>query len=342
MKIAADIAHALNEIGFTKYEILVYWTLLVYGPSTAKEISSRSGVPYNRVYDTISSLKGRGFVTEIKGAPKVYAAYSPRIAFFRFRRGLDMLLRKLEEEVKRAKTEEQRPGIWRSQDLREALEMFRESIGSAKNEIVVVTPGEFFKGIVEDLNEALGRGITVSIYTDKIHSDGLKLEAGNFFVRYFYKFNHLVGMVDGREVINIQNISFMPEMPPSFKATYPEVIFSQYSLIMEIFKESKLEEENLSNPSEIRFFAMFHAADFVKRHLNEAPINAEIIGRNIKTGEIERLWGPVVGYTLSLNEAINNILIETEKGVLTTGGMFAVLEDYEAMDIKLSLGRVRG
>jgi sugar-specific transcriptional regulator TrmB len=339
MEVPVDIAHSLNEIGFTKYEILVYWTLLVYGPSTAKEISARSGVPYNRVYDTISSLKERGFVTEIKGAPKVYAAYSPRIAFFRFRKELEMILRKLEAEVKRAKTEEQRPGIWRSQDFQEALEMFRESMDSAKNEIIVVTPGEFFEGIKEDLEGALERGITVSIYTDRIPSDGLRLEAGNFFVRHFYKFNHLVGMVDGREVISVQNVSFMPDTPPSFKATYPEVIFSQYSLIIEIFKESKLEVERIGNPDEIRFFAMFHAADFVRRHLNEGPISAEITGRNIKTGELERLWGPVVGYTLSLSEAINNIQIETDGGVITAGGMFAVLEDYETTNIKLSLGR---
>ena len=64
MEIPPEISHALSEIGFTKYEILTYWTLLVYGPSTAKEISTKSGIPYNRVYDTISSLKLRGFVTE--------------------------------------------------------------------------------------------------------------------------------------------------------------------------------------------------------------------------------------------------------------------------------------
>jgi len=35
MEIHPEILHTLSEIGFTKYEILTYWTLLVHGPSTA-------------------------------------------------------------------------------------------------------------------------------------------------------------------------------------------------------------------------------------------------------------------------------------------------------------------
>lgn len=338
MEIPPEISHALSEIGFTKYEILTYWTLLVYGPSTAKEISTKSGIPYNRVYDTISSLKLRGFVTEIEGTPKVYAAYSPRIAFFRFKKELENIMKKLEVELKNVKKEEQRPAIWRSRSFDEALEMFRESLYSAKNEVIVVTPSEFFETIEGDLLRTLEKGVTVSLYIDKIPDLSKFIGKGNFFVRQFYKLNHLIGMADGREVVMIQNVSFKPTLPPSFKATYPEIIFSQYSLIIEIFKESSLEAEYLGNPQDIRFFAMFHAADFVKRHINKNVITAEIVGKNIKTGKVETLYGNVVGYTLSFKEAVNNIHLETEKGVVKIGGMFAVIEDYESTEIKFIVG----
>ncbi|USH00764.1 TrmB family transcriptional regulator [Thermococcus argininiproducens] len=338
MEIHPEILHALSEIGFTKYEILTYWTLLVHGPSTAKEISSKSGIPYNRVYDTISSLKIRGFVTEIEGTPKVYAAYSPRIAFFRFKKELESIMEKLESELKKFKREEQRPAIWRSQSFEEALEMFRETLKSAKNEVIVVTPSEFFEDIQEELLKTLEKGVTVSLYIDRI-PNLLEFEgAGNLFVRQFYKLNHLIGMSDGKEVVNIQNVSFRPSFPPSFKATYPEVIFSQYSLIIEIFKESSLEREYIANPQDIRFFAMFHASDFVKRHIDSTPIMAEIIGRNVKTGEIENIYGNVVGYTLSFRKAVSNIHLETEKGIVKVGGIFAVIEDYESTDIKFMIG----
>ncbi|HIE58572.1 MAG TPA: TrmB family transcriptional regulator, partial [Hydrogenothermaceae bacterium] len=51
MEISEKVLAMLTRLGFTKYEVLTYWTLLVYGPSTAKEISEKSGIPYNRVYD---------------------------------------------------------------------------------------------------------------------------------------------------------------------------------------------------------------------------------------------------------------------------------------------------
>ena len=338
MEIPPEILHALSEIGFTKYEILTYWTLLVYGPSTAKEISTKSGIPYNRVYDTISSLKLRGFVTEIDGTPKVYAAYSPRIAFFRFKKELEDIMNKLEIELKNVKKEEQRPAIWRSRSFDEALEMFRESLYSAKNEVIVVTPSEFFETIKKDLIKTLQRGVTVSLYIDKIPDLSKFRGKGNFFVRQFYKLNHLIGMTDGKEIVTVQNVSFRLSSPPIFKATYPEIIFSQYSLIIEIFKESSMEVEEITNPQDIRFFAMFHAADFVKRHINNGTLIAEVVGRNIKTGEIEKLYGNVVGYTLSFKEAVNNIHLETEKGVVKIGGMFAVIEDYESTDMKFVMG----
>lgn len=129
----------------------------------------------------------------------------------------------------------------------------------------------------------------------------------------------------------------MPPSPPSFKSTFKEIIFSQYSLTLEIFKESSLEVEQIMNPQDIRFFAVFHAADFVKRHLPSSTIFSEIVGRNVKTGEVEKLYGKVVGYTLSFREGVNNIQIETEKGIVKVGGMFAVIEDYESTNVRLML-----
>jgi len=338
MEVPPEIMQALIEIGFTKYETLTYWTLLVYGPSTAKEISEKSGIPYNRVYDTISSLKRRGFVTEINGNPKIYAPYSPRIAFFRFKKELDDIMKKLEIELKNVKKEEQRPAIWRSHDFEEALEMFRETLESARREVIVVTPSEFFEDIEGDLKEVLERNVTLSLYIDKVPDLSGLIGRGNLFVRQFHKLNHLVGMADGKEVAMIQNVTFRPSQPPSFRSTYREIVFSQYSLILEIFKEATLEVEDISNPQDIRFFAVFHAADLVKRHLHKTPIFAEISARKVGSGEMEKLYGSVVGYTLSFQRGTNNVHVETDRGIVKIGGMFAVIEDYESTDLKLIMG----
>ncbi|NJE05655.1 TrmB family transcriptional regulator [Thermococcus sp. M36] len=338
MEIPSHLSQALSEIGFTKYEVMTYWTLLVYGPSTAREISTKSGVPYNRVYDTVSSLKARGFVTEIEGNPKVYAAYSPRIAFLRFKKELETIVEQLEKALNDVKREDHRPAIWRSRSLDEALEMFREAIDSAEKEVIVVIPSEFFGHVEEDLLRTFKRGVTLSVYTDKIPDLSKFQGRGNLFVREFYKLNHIIGMVDGKEVIAVQNVAFNSRNPPAFRSTYPEIIFSQYSLIIEIFKESSLRVEVINNPGDLRFFAMFHAVDFVTRYLKDRHIMATIRGKHIETGKNETINGLVVGYTFSLKEAINNIHVETEGGIVKIGGMFAVVEDYESTDVRFTVG----
>ncbi|ASA78000.1 HTH-type sugar-sensing transcriptional regulator TrmB [Thermococcus sp. 5-4] len=338
MEISEKAITMLTKIGFTKYEVMIYWTLLVYGPSTAKEISERSGVPYNRVYDTIASLKARGFVNEVEGSPKVYVAYSPKIAFLKFKRDIDGIKEELEKELKRVKVKtDERPGIWRTKDLNIAVEMVKESIDASSYEAILVAPEKFLENIEDNIKAALKRGTTISLYTEeKIDlSDFAKL--GNLYVRKFHKLNHFIGMFDGREVIDIQNIGFRPRNPPSFKATYPEIIFSQYSFIREAFKESSLILEGIKNRDDLRFFANFHAVDIIRRHLNDGVIYAKVLGRNLVTGEVEELEGRVVGYTVALDEGIDNFDLETERGIVKVGGMFAVLEDYETTMIRLTI-----
>ncbi|WP_324736697.1 TrmB family transcriptional regulator [Thermococcus sp. SY098] len=338
MEISEKVLTMLTRLGFTKYEVLTYWALLVYGPSTAKEISERSGVPYNRVYDTIASLKTRGFVSEIESSPRVYVAFSPSIAFLKFKKEVEDIKRQLEEELKKIKVkEEERPGIWRTKDLDEAVEMVKESLDASQYEVILVAPEKFFEKIENNIKQALRRGVTVCLYTEEKIDLVDFIEIGNLFVRKFHKLNHFIGMFDGREVIDIQNIGFRPRNPPSFKATYPEIIFSQYSFIREAFKESKLILEDINRKNDLRFFTTFHAVDVIRRHLNDSNIYAEIIAKNLSTGEIEQLRGRVVGYTVAMEEGIDNFDLETEKGIFKIGGMFAVLEDYETTKIRLIL-----
>ncbi|ADT84946.1 HTH-type sugar-sensing transcriptional regulator TrmB [Thermococcus barophilus] len=338
MEISEKVLGMLTRLGFTKYEILTYWTLLVYGPSTAKEISERSGIPYNRVYDTIASLKTRRFVSEIDGSPRVYVAFSPSIAFLRFKKEVDEIKEQLEEELKRIKVKtEERPGVWRTKELDEAIEMVRESLERVEYEAILLSPGKFFIEIKDSLRNALKKGATLSIYTEGNIDLSELTNIGNLFVRKFHRLNHFIGMFDGREVINIQNIGFEPKNPPSFKATYPEIIFSQYSFLREAFGESELILEDINQKNELRFFADFHAVDVIRRYLGKCDIYAEVIAKSLSTNEIEELRGKVVGYTFALNEGIDNFELETDRGILKIGGMFAVLEDYETTKIKLIL-----
>ena len=332
------IMTAMTRLGFTKYEVLTYWTLLVNGPSTAREISEESGIPYNRVYDTITSLKSRGFVTEVEGTPRVYAAFSPSIAFMRLKNDIDRLRQLFEEELAKSKRKaHEKPAIWRTTNIDEAIEMVGESIENSEYEIILVAPEKFLERIQGELKKALERGVTLSLYTSGNTTLNGLTGSGNLFIRRFHRLNHFIGMFDGREVIDIQNIGLRPRNPPSFKATYPEIIFAQYAFVREAFKESELLIEDINRKHDVRFFTTFHAVDLIRRYLPKGDIYAEVVGKNLSTGEIETLSGKVVGYTVVLEEGIDNFDLKLNGRIVKIGGMFAVLEEYESTKIRLIL-----
>jgi len=57
-----DIIEELKKLGFNEYQAKVYTALVGLGVATASEISKASGVPTNKVYSVIDSLKERGLV----------------------------------------------------------------------------------------------------------------------------------------------------------------------------------------------------------------------------------------------------------------------------------------
>lgn len=67
----------LSLLGLNDYESRSYLALLELGKSTASKISSYSGVPYGRIYDTLASLVHKEIVTIVPNKTKEYVASSP-------------------------------------------------------------------------------------------------------------------------------------------------------------------------------------------------------------------------------------------------------------------------
>jgi len=61
----------------TLYEARAYLTLLMRGSLRPKEVAEYSGIPLPRVYDTLSSLKSKGFAEEVTGN---YRAVPPHLS----------------------------------------------------------------------------------------------------------------------------------------------------------------------------------------------------------------------------------------------------------------------
>ncbi len=67
-----EVIELLKEFGLNTYEAKCYVALLSKGRATASEISKLSGVPHQRVYDSLSSLEDKGFIKIVNRKPKLF------------------------------------------------------------------------------------------------------------------------------------------------------------------------------------------------------------------------------------------------------------------------------
>lgn len=70
-------ADLFNELDLTKNEGKAYFTLLEFGKLSASEISTRSHVPYSRIYDILNSLVNKGLVEIIPEKTKKFIPSDP-------------------------------------------------------------------------------------------------------------------------------------------------------------------------------------------------------------------------------------------------------------------------
>ncbi len=68
-----DVLNSLRRLGLNQYEAKAYFALATIGKSTAGELSERAELPRPRVYDVLSSLQDKGFVSVQNGRPVRYA-----------------------------------------------------------------------------------------------------------------------------------------------------------------------------------------------------------------------------------------------------------------------------
>lgn len=68
-----DVLNSLRRLGLNQYEAKAYFALATLGRSTAGELSERAELPRPRVYDVLSSLQDKGFVSVQNGRPVRYA-----------------------------------------------------------------------------------------------------------------------------------------------------------------------------------------------------------------------------------------------------------------------------
>ncbi|WP_129113139.1 TrmB family transcriptional regulator [Halegenticoccus tardaugens] len=173
---------SLRDLGLSEYEARAYRALLRNAPTTAKELSRASDVPMGRIYDVLSALEQYNLVrSQAASRPKKYVAVEPDAALDRLlddkRRELDekaaqyeAIVDELVDELDAAKPVEEK--FWTAAvGPDETLDLLLERLAAADESVVVVAGtssaqfdlGEVGELVAEALEEALDRGVTVSV-----------------------------------------------------------------------------------------------------------------------------------------------------------------------------------
>jgi len=75
-----NLIQKLQSSGLTEYESKIFLALISHGILSAREISKFSGVPKNRVYDSVEELKKKGMINVILGKVKKFQSIAPENA----------------------------------------------------------------------------------------------------------------------------------------------------------------------------------------------------------------------------------------------------------------------
>jgi sugar-specific transcriptional regulator TrmB len=194
---------SLRDLGLSEYESRAYQSLLQTGPTTAKELSRASDVPMGRIYDVLNSLETQELVrSQSASRPKKYVAVEPEKALERL---LASKRDELEEQITQYETiatelEEQlesadpvdEPFWTAALGPEEAVDLLVERLAAADERIIFVaaTPTSRFEldvvgeRIADELETALGRGVSVSTMLHPTVVDTLPESVGRSYRRY--------------------------------------------------------------------------------------------------------------------------------------------------------------
>lgn len=293
----------MKSFGFTRYESLAYLTLWTNGAMSAGELAKSSGIPYNRCYDVLASLYERGFVEENAGTKKIFSAVNPEIAFYRHSKAIEDLKNEV-KKLSRKKTG--RGSIERLRSKEEFANAFKDLVDRAKYEITIVAPSAY----ISDFKSKTG--VTTSVYTEK------EMEMECDFARKISPTSNIIVLRDVDELLVFPEISLRANsVAKGFLSSFPEVIFSYYVYIRELFYSSTIFKYNMEK--RMSFAVLYHFLDAVKRSKKK---RAKVL--------IDGVWIEGEIENIVLEEAINRFSLKKSGGRIVVGGPFSVMEEKEA------------
>lgn len=161
-----DPIDRLVKIGFSEYEAKAYVALLRESPVTGYQLSKTSGVPRSMIYEVLGKLTARGAAMTLRKGDSTQYAPVPADEFLDYlRREHEVLTTSLKDDLATLASPTDLEYVWNIEGHENIMAKAREMIGQAKTRIYLALLPATFPDLQPALEEAIGRGVRVVLYT---------------------------------------------------------------------------------------------------------------------------------------------------------------------------------
>jgi sugar-specific transcriptional regulator TrmB len=161
-----DSVDKLVKIGFSEYEAKSYVALLRESPVTGYQLSKLSGVPRSMIYEVVGKLTARGAAMTLRTGGSTKYAPIPSAEFLdQLHREHEELIDSLKDDLAAFASAPNLDHVWNIEGHDNIMAKAMEMIGQARARVYLALLPATFPDLQPALEEAIGRGVRVVIYT---------------------------------------------------------------------------------------------------------------------------------------------------------------------------------
>ena len=156
-------AQALENLGFSEIESLIYCFLLKESPATGYRISHAIGKPTANTYKAIAVLAQRGAIVIDDAQNRLCRAVPPAELLDRLDRDFGARRKQAEAQLAKIRPAANDDRVYQLADVDQVLERARNMLAQAKSIALADAFPKIFKQLAPDLAVAAKRGVTVAV-----------------------------------------------------------------------------------------------------------------------------------------------------------------------------------
>ncbi len=342
-----NLVKALERLGLKGYESQAYIALLKLKEATASEIASSSGVPQPRIYDVLESLARRGLIEYSVERPRKYRALPPASAIpllvKKHIRELSETGRIISEELNRLfnmEHEGKGPNLWISHNVEVGLNKVKTILKKAKEEVVIAVNRKIYRRIIRTVARKASRNstrvyaVTVYAHSREVPFSRKIRSVPNLLVKYLPTGNVNIILVDASRFLLLMDNYVLDVNEHGLFSMAEEFYYHSVWRIAHWIKEPIVSKGQVYNLKK-----HWLALEVIKKALEKGlKVKAKVKGIKVKDKSPIEVEGMVKNVTFDVKDSIRSFTLKLSDGSeVTIGGYRAVIEDIEAVDIRLEI-----